>query len=194
LQEITADTAWLSKAGKIADYVISQFSEEGTGFFYYTQDGQDDIIIRKKEVYDGAVPSGNSVMAYNLWRLSILLDRSDWRQRSMDMLASLGNAITRYPSSFGHWACLLQEVVDGTNEIAIVGEEFSRLSGEILFCYIPHRVLMAASRENQGFPLLTAKTGDGRKTAIYLCRNYTCASPVFSAEGLTSLINKGQNR
>jgi uncharacterized protein len=194
LQEITADTVWLSKAGEITDYVISQFSEEGTGFFYYTPDGQDDIIIRKKEVYDGAVPSGNSVMAYNLWRLSILLDRSDWRQRSMDMLAALGNAITRHPSSFGYWASLLQEVVDGTNEIVIIGEGYGQLAEEILSCYIPHRVLMGASQENPKFPLLAAKTGMGEKVAIYLCRNYTCASPVFSAEGLTSLINKGQNR
>ena len=189
LQEITADREWLIKAKAIAEYVIEQFSEPGTSFFFYTNVAQQDVIIRKKELYDGAVPSGNSVMAYNLFHLSILFDIKEWKDRSLKMLSSLGNVIIRYPTSFGIWACLLQEVISGTNEIAIVGKSSENLQQELLKHYIPHRVLMISVDSDPGFPQLTGKTATN-PPSIYLCRNYTCLPPVFTVNDLIALINK----
>jgi uncharacterized protein len=189
LQEITADKKWLMKAKSIADYVIEYFSETGTSFFFYTNAGQQDVIIRKKELYDGAVPSGNSVMAYNLFHLSILFDKKEWKERSLNMLSSLGNAITRYPTSFGIWACLLQEVIFGTNEITIVGNVSENLQVELLKHYIPHRVVMISGDSDTGFPQLIGKPSTN-PPSIYLCRNYTCLHPVFTVSDLIALINK----
>jgi uncharacterized protein YyaL (SSP411 family) len=169
---------------------MDNFKEEDTGFFFYTSASQQDVIIRKKEVYDGAVPSGNSIMAYNLWRLAILFDKPDWRQQALDMVASLGNAIIKYPTSFANWACLLQEIITGTNEIAVTGNNYRQVYDNILGIYLPHRVLMGAQKETNGFPLLAGKEITD-KTAIYLCRNYTCLQPVFSTTELISLINRG---
>ncbi len=189
LQDITAEKKWLIKAKSIAEYVIEYFSETGTSFFFYTNTGQQDVIIRKKELYDGAVPSGNSVMAYNLFHLSILFDKKDWKERSLNMLSSLGSAITRYPTSFGIWTCLLQEVISGTNEIAIVGQVSENLHQELLKHYIPHRVVMMSYDPDPEFPLLTGKPATN-PPSVYLCRNYTCLPPVFSVNDLISLINK----
>ncbi|MGQ0740481.1 MAG: thioredoxin domain-containing protein [Bacteroidota bacterium] len=191
LQEITADSRWLDKAKTICEQVQQNFKEEGTPFFFYTPAGQQDVIVRKKEVYDGAVPSGNSVMAYNLHRLGILLDDREWRQQALDMAASLGNAIIRYPSSFGNWACLLQEIIEGTNEIAVLGNDFSGLHSGIISEYIPYRVLMAAFEPDLRYPLLAGKASAGKPSA-WLCRNYTCRLPVFSAKDLISLINRAE--
>jgi uncharacterized protein len=188
LQEITADKKWLIKARSITDFVIEHFSEPGTSFFFYTHAGQQDVIVRKKELYDGAVPSGNSVMAYNLFHLSILFDKKDWKERSLSMLLSLGNAITRYPTSFGIWACLLQEVISGTNEIAIVGQVSENLHQELLKQYIPHRIVIISTEPDPGFPHLTGKSSTN-PASIYLCRNYTCLQPVFTVNDLISLIN-----
>ncbi len=192
LHEITADTNWLIKAKSIAGFVVGDFSEEDTGFFFYTSESQTDVIVRKKEVYDGAVPSGNAVMAYNLYHLSIFFDLPGWKQRSFDMISSLGNAITRYPSSFGVWCSLLQEIVAGTNEIVIVGSDFIEIQQEIINYYLPHKVLMASIGTLPGFPLLAGKSG-GERTTVYLCRSYTCLNPVFSAKELISLIDRPQN-
>ena len=84
LQEITADTNWLMKAKAITEFVIENFSEAGhrVSFFTHRSD-QKDVIVRKKEVYDGAVPSGNSVMAYNLYQLVIFFDKKEWKERSL---------------------------------------------------------------------------------------------------------------
>jgi len=192
LQEITADTQWLKKAKEITEFVIENFSEADTGFFFYTPSAQTDIIVRKKEVYDGAVPSGNSTMAYNLHHLSILLDEKEWGQRSVDMISSLGRAITRYPTSFGNWACLLQEIIAGTNEIAIVGTDISNIHKELLRQYIPHKVFMATQIGGSTYPLLAEKLVTNTPQ-IYLCRNYTCLNPVFSAKDLISLVNSAKN-
>ncbi len=193
LQEVTGNTEWINKAKSITEHVIGHFSEAETGFFYYTKAGQKDVIIRKKEVYDGAVPSGNSVMAKNLWQLSILFDKPEWRQRSSNMIASLGNAIVRHPASFGNWAGLLIELVTGTNEIAIIGDEAGQLCSQVLQAYIPQRVIMSSTSPVNNYPLLAGKPA-GDKTSIYLCRSYTCQRPVFSVNELMLLIDKNKNR
>lgn len=193
LQEITTDTRWLIRASEITSHVLENFQEQDTGFFFYTPINQQDVIVRKKEVYDGATPSGNSVMACNLQRLGIMLNKPEWTHQAKEMLFSLGKAVTRYPTSFGNWACLLQEVVYGTNELAIVGKGYADLLLEVLGTYIPHRVLMAAETNSAGFPLLERRTVVS-KAAIYLCRNYTCLLPVFSANELIMLINREKNR
>ena len=191
LQEITGDRGWLEKAVDVTDLVIRDFSEEGTGFFYFTGVDQDDVIVRKKEVYDGAVPSGNSVMAMNLLQLALLLDRPEWRERGREMMRTLGNAIVKYPTSFGNWAMAVLEQVDGVNEIVVMGPGMEDLHREVLGVYMPHRVLMAAEKEDSRWPLLAGRE-EGSRPAIYRCSNYTCQLPVFSAKELISLINKGQ--
>ena len=157
LHEITANTRWLLRAQKITEQVIENFSEPETGFFFYTRSGQGDVIVRKKEVYDGAIPSGNAVMAGVLYQLSVFFDNNEWKQRSLRMLSSLGQTVTRYPTSFGCWNCLLLEMMAGTIEIAITGKNFETTHDELLRQYIPHKVLMASSIENEQFALLAGK-------------------------------------
>lgn len=188
LQEITADIKWLEKAKQVTENVISQFSEEETGYFYYTGKDQEDVIIRKKEVYDGAVPSGNAVLATNLHHLSILLDRKEWKERSEKMVLALGKAIIRYPGSFGVWAALILEKQVGTNEIAVIGKDHHMMAAEILSNYIPHHVLMSAEIGSKSYPLIANKPSS-KKTFVYLCRDYTCEQPVDSVKALMSLIS-----
>ena len=121
LQEITARADWLFKAREIAEYVMQDFVEDETGFFFFTDIKQQDVILRKKEVYDGATPSGNATMAYNIYRLSILFDIPEWKQNAERMISSLSNAAIHYPTSFGIWSNLLLEMTLGTYEIAVVG-------------------------------------------------------------------------
>ena len=145
------------KAKKITEFVINNFSELETGFFFYTKSGQKDVIVRKKEVYDGAVPSGNAVMATNLYQLGLLFVFNEWKKRSGDMVSSLGQAIVRYPTSFGCWNCLLLEIITGTIEIAFLGKEFHEIHKELLNQFIPHRILMASTVETDQCRLIAKK-------------------------------------
>ncbi|NBV30538.1 MAG: thioredoxin domain-containing protein [Chitinophagaceae bacterium] len=189
LQEVTGHTDWLLKAEEVVNLLIRDFSDEQSPFFFYTPSHQTDVIVRKKEVYDGAVPSGNSVMAGVLHRLSLLLDRPDWGQKSQQMVKIVGNAIKRYPTSFGNWACTLQETALGTNEITLIGQEVDCLLLELLQAYIPHRVLMSSVRTDDRFPMLRNKITDSL-SSIWLCRNFTCQPPIRTIADLLRLIEK----
>lgn len=188
LQEITGDLGWLDRADKITGFVLEKFSEQETGFFFYTKEGQDDVIVRKKEVYDGAVPSGNSVMAGNLYYLGTVLDKTEWRERSLGMLGALGQVVPRYPTSFGVWACQLLSVTAGVIELVVLGPDHDRLMKEILQKNIPHKVIIATKVADQRIPLLNGKMTDGL-TRVYVCKDYACLQPVMSVEEVMSLID-----
>ena len=189
LQEITGDTNYLEKAKNIAEFVVEHFADTSTDFFFYTNKHQQDVVIRKKEVYDGAQPSGNAVMADVLYRLGLYFDKAEWREKSSAMISSLGNAIVSYPTSFGVWASLLLEIISGTNEIAIVAQEPQKILARVLNEYIPHKIMMSSSGSGNSFPLLSGKESHGNFN-LYLCRNYLCENPVSSVPALMDLIRR----
>jgi uncharacterized protein YyaL (SSP411 family) len=185
LQEITGAGDYLLKAQKLTGFVIDNFEETDTGFFYYTHRQQSDVIIRKKEVYDGAVPSGNAVMAHNLLYLSIVFDQPEWRERCHSLLGSLGRAIIKYPGSFGVWALAQQQVTQGMLEIAITGQQAKEFLCPVLERFIPNKILQTEETNSHFFPLLAGKTGaEVGRTTFYLCKNYACKAPFYTVEEL----------
>ena len=144
LQETSGDLEWIRTAAGLADFVTAQFSDENARYFYYTAEGQGDVIIRKKEIYDGAVPSGNAVMAHNLWHLSVVFDRKEWADRALAMTAGLSQTVVRYPTSFGVWAAMILRLVQGTPELAVAGPAFSAKMRELGKLYVPYKVLLGA--------------------------------------------------
>jgi uncharacterized protein YyaL (SSP411 family) len=129
-------------------------------------------------------------MAENMYRLSILLDRPVWREQAIAMILALGQAIVRYPTSFGCWNNLLLELVTGTAEVAILGQGYEEIRGKILRIFSPYKVLMATVKANDTFPLLAGKAA-GEPALIYVCRDYACQQPVTSSAAAISLINRG---
>lgn len=178
LSEICAELQWLTIAKDLANYVLNNFSDGNSPLFFYTNISQTDVLMRKKEVYDSAVPSGNSVMASNFHRLGIIYDDQNYRERAWQMVSSFGDMALKYPTSFGVWLSTLFQLNFGSNEIAITGPEYSSVLKRILSLYLPHSILMAAASEND-FPLLRGKNNKGQ-TLIYLCKDYACQKPFES--------------
>lgn len=193
LFEVTGNAKWLHEAEILTNYIIVEYSDTESPYFFYTKAGQGDVIIRKKEVYDGALPSSNALIAKLLHQLSLLLDKPEWGQRSHRMLITLGHAILRYPTSFGNWACLLQEFFYGTNEISVVGIDHKNLIYSVLENYIPHKLLHSAPVAEAGFSLLKGKD-PGQGTAIWLCKKSACLPPVKTVTELMLLIDKAEQR
>lgn len=186
LQEATGKMEYVQLADHILNQVIADFSDADSPFFYYTPVQQQDIIVRKKETYDGATPSGNSVMASNLLYMGTLLNKPEWKEMAVRMMASLQNAICKYPGSFGKWAMNMQAITYGQDEIAIVGKESAELAKKVLHAYLPNKVLQQSVIENEAYPLLAGKkTGD--KTLIFACKEYACKYPVDNLSELLLL-------
>lgn len=186
LQEITSNNKYLQYARSITEFVFENFASAEENIFYYTGKKQSDIIVRKKEIYDGAVPSGNSVMAGNLFYLSIILNNAEWKEKAAGMLNSLSELIIKYPTSFGNWACLLINIFAGIIEIAVCGKGFENKRDELLNYFIPNKILQCTDSSQDEYPLLAQKS-ISTKPFIYICRNYTCQLPI---DNIPSIINQ----
>ncbi len=189
LSQVTANNKYLIKAKTLNEKVINEFSDDGQRFFYFTSAQQKDVIIRKKEMYDGATPSGNALMADNLRLLSLYFNISEWRVRAEKMFESISNIIQKHSLSFGYWALNLQSVVKGINEIVVTGEEQLNVVKEILKDYIPNKIVQSSHIEDNYWPLLQGKKFSYR-TYIYLCVNYNCLHPVENIEDFKKQISR----
>ena len=187
LQEIIGESAYLVNAREIVQFVIENFSEEATGFFFYTHRDQKDVIIRKKEIFDGAIPSGNSVMAFNLRYLSVLFDEPDWTRRAAGMVSALDGVISEHPVSFGVWATFKQALTYIIPEVVITGRNIEAVSNEFLSKFVPYRVYQSATIENTQFPLLGGKPVE-EHPLIFLCESYSCQLPVNEVATLIRLL------
>jgi uncharacterized protein len=187
LQEITGNQDYLLKAKELIEWVMLHFEDEPTGFFYFTSNIQKDVIVRKKEIYDGAIPSGNSVMAFNLQYLGIVFNVNEWVEQGYNMVSQLEKPITKYPTSFGNWACLVQHVIYGVPEIAVVGRDAVSTLPELLREYIPVRVMQASERSLDEFPLLSGKNTE-KPVLIYVCQNYACQKPIEIVKEIKTML------
>jgi uncharacterized protein YyaL (SSP411 family) len=188
LQEVTGDNNYFIAAKKITEKALELFADNDTNFFWFTSSKQNDIIVRKKEIYDSAVPSGNSVMTSSLLYLSIVFDIREWKMRAEAMMESLAQPIINYPTSFGVWAMCMQQVVTGINEIAITGPLAADLLSTVNKLFVPNKVIQIALIPSDEFPLLKGKLIQANKNLIYLCRDYSCKQPVETVEDLVLLL------
>ncbi len=189
LSEVSGNRSWLEHAKEITGFVMNEFADDESPLFFYTGKNQSDVIIRKKEWYDGATPSGNAVMADNLRRLGIMTDNRKWRERSEQMVISLHEMTIRYPNSFGLWACLLLEQLAGTMEIVILGRNAEKDSKIVLKTFLPNKVFQFSTFPEMGNPMHAGKTASD-ETFFYLCRDYSCKKPVKNPAELLQMIEK----
>ena len=184
LYEPTCNLFYLDKAREIMEYIIEHYGDEHGVLFYFTPDFQQDILVRKKEIYDGATPSSNGVMAWNLYRLGILFDQLQWRNRAVKMLSTIQEAIIRHPGSFGVWSNLFLEINRGTNEIAIIGAEYQQAARSFLKRFVPNRVLMASANSLTQYPLLRDKFVPDGEIRYHVCKDYACKTPLSTENEL----------
>jgi len=192
LQEATSKSTYLIWTQKLTEYVMTDFSESGSGYFFFTGKDQKDVIVRKKEVYDGAIPSGNSVMTDNLFYLSIVFNKPLWQENAVKALDGLTTAIVKYPTSFANWAMLILKKLYGVNEIVITGTNYQQDRIMLQQHYLPNKILQCASSEVDIFPMLKGKKYT-EKTTIYLCKKYHCQPPVYEIKDLLLLLNNVDN-
>jgi uncharacterized protein YyaL (SSP411 family) len=190
LYEWTGELAYLHRADTLVQQVTAHFSDEEGLFFYFSSKEQSDILVRKKEIYDGATPSGNAQMAVLLWRLGIYMEKPGWKERALRMVEAVRPMIVRYPTSFGVWLDFLQELVAGTPEIAIFGNRLEEVVRDLLHSYLPYRVIQVSAVDNQDFALLRGRKTIPGKTVFYICRQYACKAPVYSVEEAKELLRE----
>lgn len=181
LYESTFELKYLEQANELMQYTLNSFLDPVDQLFYYTSEGQKDVIMRKKDMYDSAVPSGNSTIVHNLFKLGILLDQLEYREQAERSIQAMKTTIMRYPQSFGRWANAFFALANPSKEIAIVGPKFWEATRALQSFYIPQAIYCAAAVAKAEIPLLAGRGEEG-KTPIYICENYSCQLPFYHIE------------
>jgi uncharacterized protein YyaL (SSP411 family) len=208
LYETTGRLRWLEAALQLADKMIAEFwDEEGGGFFYNGESGEK-LIVRNKDYFDNATPSGNSVAAEALLRLSILTSNEDYRRKAVNVLRLIRDAVERYPSAFGYALGAFDFHLSTPKEIVLVSgreDETARLlRREIWGRYLPNKVVAITSGEDgkaakedaaaELVPLLRERIAVGGRATVYVCENYTCRRPVNTPEELAEQLDDATGR
>jgi len=180
LQELTGDEKYIIEAETNTALVMENFNTEDGFLFYYTSTVQTDVVLRKLEVFDGALPSGNSVMAENLFYLSILLNKKQWKSYAIGMLTSVFSQVEKFPQSFSVWASSMLWRFIGEKEVAITGTKIEKCVEEQLSKYEPNRILQSSVVE-KNYPLLKDKDYSNA-ALVYVCKDYSCALPEVYVE------------
>ncbi len=174
LQTVSGDLHWLEKAGEITEYVHAHFIESSTGFYFYTHDAQTDVIVRKKEVYDGATPSGNAVMAGNLLHLGVVYGNGQYLSLGKQTCLSLLPAITKHPGSFGVWASVLLNQLVDFRELTLVGPGVLPYLEAALPFFRPNLILNISENRLTSILAISQKIIDNQQVTFQLCENHTC--------------------
>ena len=188
LYETTFELRWLETAAELNDLAVEHFFDEKGGAFFYTADDHEELLARAKDSRDGATPSGNSVMAMNLLRLAVLLNRPDLREKADSIFKTFAGQAAGQPGSMERLLAAADFRLDPPREVAVVGPPDDPRTGVLLRtvyqAYVPNKVVAlldptspAAAEAARRVPLLAEKKMlDGAPTA-YVCRNYACQAP-----------------
>jgi uncharacterized protein YyaL (SSP411 family) len=199
LYETTFDVEHVREAVRLADVILADFADSTAdstgGGFFFTPASHESLIVRLKDPYDSATPSGNSVAVRLLLRLARLCDREDYRQAAEGALRLYTDLATRAPGAFPEMLIVLSEHLSPSREIAIVGargaDDTRALLRAVHARFLPGAALAfreaSASKGSdieKVIPLLEGKTAlEGRATA-YVCRNHACRAPVTDVAAL----------
>jgi uncharacterized protein YyaL (SSP411 family) len=197
LYEASFDPRRFEEARALAETMIAQFWDAEAGGFFFTSSDHESLITRTKDFYDNAIPSGNSVAASALIRLSLLTGEDRYRGMAETILRLVKPAMMRAPSAFGRMLSALDLFLASSYEIAIIGApeapETRAMLDLVFKRYLPNKVVAFApeadSKASQTVKLLEGRGRiDGRTTA-YVCRNFYCDAPHTRAQALAETLN-----
>ena len=192
--EATFERRWLDESRRLADDALRLFWDPDKEIFFDTGTDQEALVVRPRNLFDNAVPSGSSVAIDWLLRLAILTGEDQLRARcAMTALRPMADLLRRYPSGFGRYLAALDFHLGPVAEVALVwpsgsgADAADDLRRTVFSRYLPNRIL-AGTREGDaaasGLPLLADRPAvDGKPTA-YVCRRYVCQLPVTAAADL----------
>ncbi len=169
LYRATLENNYLSVAKRFCDKVVADFGDNTGGFYLYSKE-HEELILRPKETYDGAIPSGNSLMAYNLVRLCFLSDEERYKRAAQCQLDFFGTSALQYPTNHAMFLTSLLEYEKPPIKITVVLDE--KMDKSSLPLELPSdAIIILLSGPTKEYPL------KNDRTTYYVCRGHSCLPP-----------------
>jgi len=199
LYEATFDARYLRNALELNSLILENFRDDASGAFYFTADGAEELLIRPKEIHDGALPSGNSVAAFNLIRLGRISGSPELETKAIKIFNTLSDQIRRAPQAFTMMLSAFDFAVGPAFEIVIAGNLESNDTRDMLEAirrpFIPNKVVIFRpdSVELPEIAKIAEFVGNKKtlngKTTAYICRKYQCKAPTTEIARMMELLH-----
>jgi len=199
LYETTFDVDYLKNALKLDEYLLRHFWDDKNGGFFFASDVSEDLIIRQKEIYDGAVPSGNSIAMLNLLRLGRITGDSNFEQKASGLSRAFSKNVRNVPSAYAQLMVAVDFAVGPSYEVVIAGDQqdvdTKKMLQAIHWKFIPNKIVifLPTGSDLSGISGISPftkhqSTIDGKTTA-YVCVDYKCKLPTTNINMMLSCQN-----
>jgi len=182
LHVATGELRWLEESRRLAVLAVDLFGDPADGGFFLTPRDGEKLVARKKDFDDHPTPSGNSMLAYVLLRLSRLWGDQELERQAVGVFRFVAPLLPRAPSAFGHALNALDLHFSPPREIAIVGPPDSEVARAALAPFDPNAVVAFGPCDE--VPLLAGKDLVDGRPAVYVCEAFACQAPVTEARAL----------
>ncbi len=190
LYQVTLEPKHLEFAIALAESMIAKFYDKEAGGFWQSAGGATDLILRIKEDYDGAEPSGNSVAILALLKLGAITERADFRDAADKSLRLFADRLQKMPQAVAHMLLALDFALEEPKRVVIAGDVNSAEGRNLLRAahsvYQPSKVVLSTTGPVESFAK-TLKPKDGKPT-VYLCTGNACLPPTHDAEKVKELL------
>jgi len=189
----------LQAANDLLHQAILLFWDEGRGGFFFSARGTEKLLYDSKELYDGAIPSGNSVMTLNLIRMGRMTMNRDLDRKAEQTLGYFSGMIQRHPSGFTQMLAALDFVVGPSREVVLAGsvKDMKPLTDALDKRFVPNKVVLVNDKSRSDNALLKSlspftadQTALGGRPTAYVCKNHVCALPVYDPIRFGELLDK----
>ncbi|MEX2114352.1 MAG: thioredoxin domain-containing protein, partial [Pirellulales bacterium] len=195
------DERWIDEAIALAELMLRLFEDAELGGFFYTASDHEKLLTRQKDLFDNAVPSGNSTAALALLRLGKLTGRSDFLTAAERTLTAASGVMDHAPRAAGQMLLALDFYLGPTPEIVVLGDARSGDTRAVLSLlrqrFLPNKLVAcrapqgAAPRSQALESLFAGKELTGPEPGLYLCENFACQAPVFGKEAVANVLGSG---
>jgi uncharacterized protein YyaL (SSP411 family) len=201
LYETSFNPNHLSKARKLNSLLIKHFWDNDSGGFFFTPDDGEELLIREKPVYDGAIPSGNSVSMLNLLRLAKMTSDASLEKKADDLMKTFAKQINRIPSAFTFILSSLDFAIGPSYEIILVAEEDDEKLVDFLLklenSYIPNKVVILKYPDNnqlvKEIEILKDYKLVNKQVTAYVCRDFVCKQPTNDPDKMIEELSKNED-
>jgi uncharacterized protein YyaL (SSP411 family) len=197
LYQATFDLTYAEEAAALQEDMLTDFWDNEQGGFFSTPTGRDELPVRPKELYDGAIPSANSVSLLNLLWLSRLSGDPKWEQRAHSLIRAFSGTIKSQPVNFTYFLAGLDFALHPGQEVVIAGEPDTDNARKLLSAlnlnFAPHKVALVKSGQNAERLARFAGFTDGLqlikgRTTAHVCKNFSCKEPTEDAHTMLKRI------
>ena len=179
--------------------MIASFWDDSAGGFFFTAKTAEKLLVRQKEIYDGAIPSGNSFAALDLIRVGRLTMEKEFEEKGELLFKAFSGKISQMPDAYPQMLIALDFALGPSKEIVIAGEkeakETALMINNIYRGFIPNKVVTfhpPSGKEEEAvvslIPFLKGQLPLDGKTTAYVCENYVCTLPTTSLKKMQELL------